>query len=191
MTSLPTGRRGQALALALTLLAACLVWLGAVAPALQWYAARQERLADQETLGLRMAAIAATAPALQAQLARAGSGAPGGRTVLEGATDAVAGAGLQQALQDMAARAGATITSAEALPAETAGPYRRIGLHLTANGGWPVIVALLGAVAQATPRMLVDDVSLRQSLALGQPEGRPVEASFTVVAFHAGSASAP
>ncbi len=39
--------------------------------------------------------------------------------------------------------------------------------------------------------MLVDDVALRQSLALGPADSHPLEASFTVIAFHAGPASPP
>ena len=191
MTPLPTGRRGQALALGLALLVIAVIWLGAVAPALDWYGARADQLSRQQTLAARMASIAATAPALQRLVARMDSAAPGPRTMLEGATDAVAGAALQQAVQDMAARTGATVTSAEVLPAETAGSYRRIRLHVTATGPWPGIVALFGAVAEAVPHMLVDDVSLRQSLALGAVDRHPLEASFTVIAFHAGPPGPP
>ena len=191
MSPLPTGRRGQALAVGLALLALAMVWLAAVAPALDWYGARAEHLAEQQILADRMAAIVATAPALRQVLARADSAAPAPSTMLDGATDGIAGATLQQAMQDMAAKAGATVTSAEVLPAEAVGSYRRISLHVTATGGWPVIVALFSAVADATPRMLVNDVSLRQSLALGPADKHPLEASFTVIAFSAGAASAP
>lgn len=190
MTRLPTGPRGQILAVALTVVVLALAWLGGVAPALDWYAARAEYLDGQQALAARMAGIAASAPALQRQLARVGD-APPPRTVLDGATDAIAGAALQQAVQDMAAKAGVTVTSAEVLPAETVGSYRRIGLHVTASGGWPVIVALLEAVAQATPRMLVDDLTLRQGLALGPSESHPLQAAFTVIAFHATAAAPP
>ncbi len=168
-----------------------MVWLAAVAPALDWYSARAEHLAEQQILADRMAAIVATAPALRQVLAQADSAAPAPRTVLDGATDGISGATLQQAVQDLAAKAGATVTSAEVLPAEPVGSYRRISLHVTVTGGWPVIVALFGAVADAAPRMLVNDVSLRQSLALGATDKHPLEASFTVIAYSAGSASAP
>ena len=187
MTALPTGRRGQALALALTLVALAIVWLGAAAPALDWYGTRAEHLAEQQTLAARMEAVAATAPALR-QIVAQGNAAPVARSVLDGATDAIAGATLQQSVQDMAVKAGATLTSAEVLPADTVGSYHRIGVHVSVTGGWPVIVALFGAIAGATPRMLVDDVSLRQSLALGQAEEHPMQAGFTVIALHAGAA---
>ena len=191
MTPLPTGRRGQALAVGLTLLVAGVLWLGIIGPAFDWYGARAEYLAQQQTLAARMEAIVASAPALRAQLAQANTSAPAPQAVLEGATDAIAGAALQQAVQDLAAKAGATVTSAEILPAEPVAAYRRISLHVTATGSWPVIVTLLSSVAQATPRMLVDDLSLRQSLALGAMDSHPFEASFTVIAFHTGATSTP
>lgn len=187
MNQLPSGRRGQALALALTVIVLAAAWLGAAAPALDWYAARTEHLAQQRTLAARMAAIADTAPALQRQLADTDAAAPPPRAVFEGATDAIAGAALQQAVQDIAGHAGATVLSAEMMPAETAGNYRRIGIHVLVSAPWPVLVALLDAALENTPRMLVDDVTVRQSLALGAAELHPMEAGFTVIAFHAGS----
>ncbi len=191
MTSLPTGRRGQALAVGLTLLVVAVLWLGAIAPALDWFGARADTLARQQTLAARMASVAATIPALQQLVARMDSAAPAPRTVLDGATDAIAGAALQQAVQDMAAKTGATVTSAEVLPADTVGAYRRISLRVSATGSWPVVVGLFAALADAVPRMLVDDVSLRRSLALGATDQHPMDATFTVIAFHAGPANAP
>lgn len=189
MNQLPSGRRGQMLAVALTAIALAAVWLGVMGPALDWYAGRTERLEQQRTLAARMAAIAATAPALERQLAAADAAAPPPRAVFEGATDAVAGAALQQAVQDIAVHAGATVLSAEMLPSEAVGSYRRIGIHVQVSASWPVLVALMDAALEATPRMLVDDVTLRQGLALGQAESHPMEAGFTLIAFHAGSAA--
>ena len=189
MMALPTGRRGQLLAMAVTLLAALLIWFGCIAPALGWYAARRDYLEQQQALAARMRAVASTAPALQRILDNAASAAPAPTAVLEGASDAIAGATLQQAVQDMAAKAGASISSAELLPAEPVGSFRRISLHVSVNGPWTVLMALLGAIAQATPRMLVDDLSLRESLALGQADVHPLAAGFTVIAFAGPAAS--
>ncbi len=191
MMSLPTGRRGQALAVSLTLLVLALVWLGAVSPAIDWYQGRAESLTQQQTLADHMEAIAATAPALQRQVAQADTAPPPARMLLGGATDAIAGAQLQQAVQDMAVKAGATVTSAEVLPAETVGSYRRIGLRVTVTGGWPVLVALFTALSQATPRMLVDDLSLHPSPAASNGESHPLEATFTVLAYRAGATEPP
>ena len=188
MMALPEGRRGQALALALTMLVVALAWFGGIAPALAWYAGRHEHLAEQQALAARMIGIAGTAPALQRQLQQADAAGPAPRAVLQGATDAIAGAALQQAVGDMAGAAGASVTSAELLAAQPVGGYRRISLHVTASATWPRFVALLSAISQATPRMLVDDVSLRQPFVLGEKAAHPIDATFTVIAFSAGAA---
>ena len=83
----------------------------------------------------------------------------------------------------MANTAGVKVTSAEALPAEQAGAYRRIGLRVNLDAGWSALVALLRAVQQATPRMFVDDVQLH-----AQPTGEkvrelPLDIALTVLAF--------
>ena len=91
-------------------------------------------------------------------------------------------------MQDLAARAGAAVGSVEVLPSDAAGAYRRISLRVTATGAWPVVVGLFRSLEEATPRVLVDDVSLRPSLALGAAESHPLEAGFTVIGFRASPA---
>ena len=63
----------------------------------------------------------------------------GGRTrrsPLEGASDAIASANLQSRIEELAASAGATISSTESLPAEVRGGYRRIGLRYVLIGSY-------------------------------------------------------
>lgn len=182
MTALPTGRAGQALAAGLLVLALAAMWLGVAAPALDWYAARSATLANRQALAARMAALIAAAPALQA----AAQPADPAHALLAGATDAIAEAALQQLVQDMTAQAGASLTSAEALPAAVAGGYRRLGLRVSVNGPWPVLVALFSAIERGSPRMLIDDLQLQPGLLLTPGARMPLDASFTVLAFHSG-----
>ena len=187
MTSLPSGVRGQMLALAITVVVVAIIWLGAIAPALGWYIGRAEYLVQQQTLAARMQSVAGSTSSLQQRLAAASAAAPETATMLAGATDAVAGANLQQAIQDIATHAGAAVLSAEMLPATAAGSYRRIGVHVSVTGSWPELTQLLASALQATPRMLVDDVQLHQTLALGARDANPMQASLTVIAFSTGS----
>ena len=179
---LPTGPRGRVLALAVTGLLLALLWLGAVAPLLEWHAARTERLAGRRALAERMGSLAETLPRLRREATAGGDAAP---ALLEGASDSVAGAALQGQVGDMAGRAGLGVGSAELLPAEAAGRFRRVSLRLTASGSWTALVALLRALEDATPRMLVDDLQLRDSPSIAPDAGRPVAATLTVVAFRA------
>ncbi len=192
MTPLPTGRRGQMLALGMTVLLIVVAWVGVVGPAVGWYQDRAETLAQRRVLAGHMAAVAAATPALEAELQAVAAKGPPQRAVLEGATDAIAGAALQQQVQDMTSQVGATLTSAESLPAEQAGVYRRIGLHVSVTAPWTVMVALFVALQNATPRMLIDDVQFQSGLLLSATNAtHPLDASFTVLAFHTGTAAPP
>ncbi len=182
--SLPTGRRGQALAIGLTFVALAIVWVGLASPLLDWYGQRQEQLAQRQTLVARMAALAATAPELQRQVA---AGSVDTRPVLlTGATEAIAGAVLQQRLQDMSERALVRMTSAEVLAAEPSGPYRRIRVHIAVSGPWSRLVSLFSAIDQATPHMLVSEIQVAPSRSITTGPIKLLDASCTVIALYAG-----
>ena len=184
---LPTGRRGQVLALGLTVAVLGGAWAGIAAPLLDWYALRAEQVQARRAVARRMAELSETLPALRDEARRVATpGQPAEAAVLDGASDALAAAALQGRLQDMAARAGAPLSSAEALPGEAAGAWRRIGVRVAVNAPWPAIIRLLQAIGTASPRMLVDDLQLRAPpLVLRAGGVRPVDASFTVLAFRA------
>jgi len=183
--ALPTGRRGKALAVALLLLVLAAAWMAVAAPLLNWHADRAEALQQRSVLARRMAQVAAGLPELQRQAAAAAAVGPVAATLLDGSTDAVAGATLQQLVQDMAARAGATLSSTETLPAEAVAAYRRIGVRVALSAPWGVLVQLLRAVQQASPQMLVDDLQIRGGRQFGAAAEPPLEASFTVQGFRA------
>lgn len=187
---LPEGRRGQALAVALLLLVLGLAWLAVVAPLVAWHEERTETIAGQRALARRMAQLAGTLPALQAQAAAVQAGGTAQAALLDGATDALAGATLQQTALDLAVRAGATPSSTETLAVEQVGAYRRIGVRLTLSAPWPVLVRLLQSAAEATPALLVDDLQLRGSRLLVRPTDAPLDALLTLYAFRAGGAQA-
>ena len=132
--SLPTGRRGQAVAVALLLLVLAAAWMAMASPLLDWHADRAAALEQRTAIARRMAQVAGGLPELQQQAAAAAAAGPVAATLLDGSTDAVAGARLQQLVQDMAGRAGATLSSTEALPAEAVAAYRRIGVRVGAFG---------------------------------------------------------
>ena len=188
---LPSGRAGRLAALGITVVIVGLIWLAAVAPLLDWHADRAELLDQRRALLRRMEGIAQMMPELTQQ-ASAGAGASSGAapaSLLDGATDAIAAAALQQLVQDMAARAGAGLSSAETLPATPVAAYRRIGLRVSVNARWSVLVGLLQMVEQASPRMLVDDLQLQSPRLVVQPPDPAMNAQFTVTAFRAATAS--
>ena len=185
-TGLPTGRRGQALAAGILAVLLLAVWLGVVLPVLGLFAARQQEIGDLRARSAREAALVAALPALskQAQLA---AKTPT-RAVLPGNSDAIAGATLQEQVQAMATVANAQLTSIETLPAEQVGAYRRIGVRVELSAQLSVLTALLRAVEDAQPSMLVDDIRLTATPVGPQNAQLPLEAVFTVYAFRVGVA---
>lgn len=185
-----TGLAGRVLALGLLLLVGAALWVGLAAPVLAWQDERAALLEQRQMLAARMARIAASLPDLQRAAAAGGPAGPAAATLLEGATDAVAAAALQERVQEMAGRAGAPLSSAETIPGVQAGAYRQIGLHVALRASWPALIQLLRLLEQASPRMLVDDLQLHGIRLAGATVDQPLEAGFTVLAFRAGTAPA-
>jgi general secretion pathway protein M len=185
-TTLPTGQRGQILAGGLLVLAAAFVWLGVVSPLAAFYADRADRLDALRARAAREAALIEALPALRAE-AQTAARTPA-RAVLAGNTDAIAGATLQEQVQGMASAASAQLTSIETLPAEQVGAYRRIGVRVELSAQLAVAVALLRAIEEAQPSMLVDDIRLTATPVGPQNTQLPLDAAFTVYAFRVGTA---
>ena len=183
--SLPTGIPGRIFALTLAALAIAVVWLSVAAPLIAWHAARGEALANKQALLHRMEALAASLPEWQRARGEAAARGPARPALLAGNTDALAAAALQSMIQDMASHAGTTINSMEILPAEQRGAYRRIGVRVVAEGQYAVLLALCHAIGGASPRMLVDALTLRGPDARSRTDTPPLAASFIVLGFRA------
>jgi hypothetical protein len=162
--SLPTGRVGQLLALGLTALVLAVFWVGVVAPLIDWYGERAETLAQQQTRAERMEVLAASLPSLQEQAKAVADSGAGEAALLDGDSDTTASASLQERLQAMLLQAGVQLHSVETLPADDAGAYRRIGLRVAFNAGWPVLMDLLKDIHLATPALVVDDLQVKAAL---------------------------
>jgi hypothetical protein len=91
----------------------------------------------------------------------------------------------------MASTAGVTLTSAEALPGEQQGAFRRIGLRVTLRGDWPVLMGMLQAVEKSPLRLLVDELQLHATAQPQHSGPNQIEASFVVLGFRPGRESPP
>lgn len=186
MGDLPEGPRGKVLAVALSFTVLAALWLGVAVPLTDWYGERADAIERQTTLTRRMAQIAADLPNLRAQAATTQAAVP--VTVLDGTTDAVAGAALQQRLQQIASGLGATLASTELLSGDPAGAYRRIGIRIAVTSTWPVIVRLLDAIAGDTPRLLVNDLQIQAMRASLTDANPTLNVTMVVFGFRAGTA---
>ena len=189
--ALPAGRKGRLLALALGCLALAVIWLALVAPLVDLYAARAQRLMEQKLLADHMAALAATLPELQRRSADAPQPAQVNAGLLEGASDAVAGAALQGRLQEMVNGAGASLTSAEMLPPRTVAGLSRIGVRASVYvPDWPKLVGLLRAIREADPHLLIDGLTVHAMSARSRDAGPALDATFSIFGFRAAAPDA-
>lgn len=185
--SLPDGKRGQALAVALTLVALALLWMSTAGPLIGWYEARAGQLAQQQQLAAHMAALGQEIPALRRAVGAAGLQSADDQVLLAGDSDVIAGANLQTALQGLAAQAGTSLDSAALQPAQQDGAVRRISMQLNVTATWPVLIAFLEAIGTARPRMIAGQLSLTSSSPPESDQEQPLHASFTVTGFRAGT----
>lgn len=164
LRALPTGRMGQLLALTLTVLILAVLWLGVALPLIEWYGDRAETLAQRSALAQRMETLVATRAGLQDQARAVAAGGSGETALLEGDSDSVASASLQELLQAMFMQAGIQLNSVETLPGEEAGAYRRIRLRVSFNASWPVLMSLLKDIQIARPALLMDEMQVQPAL---------------------------
>jgi general secretion pathway protein M len=183
--TLPTGRNGRLLALALVLVAAAVLWAGVAAPLTDLYAAQAERLAQRQALLQRMQVLAGDLPRLRDQASHVDETA---EPTIGGASDALAAAKLQDLVQDAATNAGTALSSVETLPAEPAGGYRRLALRISFDADLEVLATVMQNIEQSRPPLLIDDLQIRAE-PNQQPGGRGrLAANLTVVAFRAAEA---
>jgi general secretion pathway protein M len=185
--SLPTGRTGRLLALGLTSLALAVLWLGIVMPLIDWHSDRTEALAHQEVMTQRMEALAAALPSLQEQAKAVEAGGAGEAALLDGDNDSMASASLQERLQGMFMQAGVQLNSVETLPGDDAGAYRRIGLRISFNASWPVLMTVLKEMHVATPSLLVDELQLTPALHRISTAPSSFDVACAIFAFRAAS----
>lgn len=182
---LPAGRAGQVLALGIALAVPLVLWQAVAAPLLAWHAQRAEALEERRTLARHMEELVGTIPALERR-ARHGENSEEADLLLAGDSDAVAAAALQEKVQAIAAANGAAMTSAEMLPAQQVGGFRRIGLRVAVDARtWPGLVHLLQGLEQGTPKMLVSQLEIHSIPRRESSGDTPTTARVTILAYRA------
>ncbi len=178
------GRPGQALAVGCGVVALIVLWFGVAAPILSWYADRQAVLEQRQMLLARMQGLAASLPALRAASANQ-RGTEADAAILPGSTDALAAAALQEAVQQMAAASGVSLTAVETLPAAQAERWHKVSLRISLNAPWPVLVGLMQAVGQSPSRIFITDVHFHSPVVVTHPATLPIQASMVLYGFRA------
>ena len=187
---MPSGRRGQLLALSLLLVVLGGVYLMVVSPLLGLYAERAAVLENRRMLVPRLRAAADELPSLRARVEQLRAAAGTRKITLEGASDAIASATLQSRIEELATSAGATIGSTESLPAEARSGYRRIGLRYVLSGSYETLVKFLARLESATPPVVIDNLHIHGVLRRpGTPAAAGLDAGLDVYAYRDGEKS--
>jgi general secretion pathway protein M len=180
-----SGRRGQALAVAIGVVGLALIWFGIADPARSWFNDRAALLEQRQELLAHMRDLAASLPALRAASAdKHDEGSAAATILLPGDSDAIAAADLQERVQKMAVDAGASLTAVETLPpTQAAGRWHKVTLRISLGASWPVLMGLIRSIEQSPTRILIDDVHFRSPVVVGRPTAPPVQASMVVYGF--------
>ena len=183
-TSLPTGHQGRFLALLLLLVVLGAVYLVVAAPLIELYVGRAAQIEDKRMLVPRLKAAAAQLPELRAQVADLRATAGTRKVTLEGSSDAIASANLQNHIAEFATSVGVTIGSTESLPVETRGGYRRIGLRFTLNGPYEALLKFIAKLEAATPPLVLENLHIHGVLRRpGTPQAGALDAGLDVFGF--------
>ena len=162
-------RRGSLVSrmLALALLVALV--FGAVRlialPVADAYQQAAQSIAQSQTLLQRYQALAAERPQLEEQVAAQREATVTSAAYLEGESDALAGAALQDQVRTIIARAGGELNSTQILPVAPAGPdnsVRRASLKLQLTVDIEGLQQLLYELETAEPYLFVDDLIIRE-----------------------------
>jgi general secretion pathway protein M len=181
---LPTGRPGRLWALILLLISLAGFYFLAVNPLLDFYAQRQAVLEQRRMLLPHLKAAAEELPALRARASELRTAASNRKVTVEGASDAIASANLQNHIEELASSVGATIGSTESLPAEVHSSYRRIGLRYVLSGPYETLVRLLAKLEAATPPLVIDNLHIHGVLRRpGTPAASGLDAGLDVFGF--------
>jgi len=193
LSGLPTGRPGQALALAVLAMGLGILWLLVGQPLVELHAEQGARLASRIAFAERMQARLAEVPldASDAAVANAIATYPSG--LIEAESDALGAALLQDLVTAAATDADLALSSVETLPAEDAGALRKIGLRLNLEGSYEALINMIGSLRQGSQALVLDDLEIHAGTTTGNSvgkgggtdEGQAVRASFTICGFRA------
>ena len=163
MTSLTDGFPARVLALAIAALLFAVLYLVIAAPLVEFYRSNQELLEQRWEVIRQSESAVQDLPRLRAAAKKPKSQTDGGLLLLKGASDAVAAAELQSTLKNLVGEAGATLSSAQVLPSETQGGFRRIGVHVSFSGDISLLTTVVSGLETANPVLSIGNFEVHRA----------------------------
>jgi general secretion pathway protein M len=192
ISNLPRGLPGRLLALSLTLVVVGAAYALVVGPLLGLYADRASQLSTRELLRDKIVAAAAELPQLRARASELSATSNAQQTTLQGSSDAIAMANLQNRVGELATSAGASISSTETLPPEIRDYYRRIGLRVVLNGSFESLITFFSGLETSTTPLIVDNLQIHNvQTRAGSSQVARLDAAVDVYGFRINESSVP
>jgi general secretion pathway protein M len=174
-------RASKLLAIAMLVTAAGAGYALVIDPLVTLYGRQQERLDMLALRAARLAAPAADAPDLKRELDTLRTRI-GITPFWAGRTDAIAAAGLQQAVQALIAAQNAAIESTEVLPAARQGTLHKIALKVRFACEIDQLERIVQTIETSSPALMIDHLTVSKSEA-PQPGASPLSIDLEVFGF--------
>jgi general secretion pathway protein M len=182
VTSLPDGRSGKALALAIAAVVILSFYFVAVAPVLAFYDSNAVKLEDRRQMLARYEAAKRDLPALRTQAQNLAAQSGETSTLFSAPSDAVAAANVQSMLKDLVEAGGAKLATTQTLPAEARGNLRRVGVRISFSGDMTLVTGVLVGIDAARPALAIGGLELHSG---GGKDGQTLTVAMDVYGFRA------
>jgi general secretion pathway protein M len=150
----------RVLALVLLLAVPGLIYLGAVMPVRAYYLGLVVEAASLEDALARYEKLGADRPVLAAQLRNAEDQEPDAALYLDGASDALAAARLQELLNAIVREHGGAIDSVRVMESMEEGPYRRVSVQLLIETRIEALRGILHGIETGKPYLFVKTIGI-------------------------------
>ncbi len=151
-----------------------------VAPFLDARGEVEESLAQADELSARYERIGARRDALEAQLEALTAKQAENGVYLEGTTDTLAAAQLQERVGARIAASGGTLRSIQILPAKSDGDFRRVSLRVQFTGTIQALADLLYALETERTHLFVDNLDVRNRRARRRARTQEADPNLTI-----------
>ena len=186
----PPVRRAVAVALLVAIVA--VIYLALVQPLIDTYAADDAAIAQRHDVLLRYQRAAQELPVRQTELAALKQGQAKANGFLEGSSDTLIAAQIQNRVKTLANAAKTELKSSQVLPAETDGKLKRIAIRGQLSTTTAGLLAIFHDLEAQSPSLFLDNVTLQvRPLTLRDRDnpgnGDTIDAQFDVYGYSHGS----
>lgn len=192
MSTLLTPRLSRLLALALLVLVIAVPYLCIVRPYIETLREGRETLAETLALRDRYVALAAAGPGIDAKAASLREEGDGEAAYLQGASEALVSADLQNRVKTVVQANGGVLNSTQILDATSEEGFRRLAVRVRMSGGSEALYKVLYALGTERPFLFIDNIDINaRTIRLREGQGETIElmVSFDLFGFMRPAAS--